>query len=157
MLVDGTVVLFRHAEAPGTGDPPDFRLDDCATQRNLDESGRTQARRIGAEFRAHGIVVASVLSSQWCRVQDSAELAFPGRRRDEPIFNSYFRDARSQQQQTEAARALIDAWKGPGVLAVFTHQVNITDLTGVVPASGEGVIVRGAHGGGVQVLGRLKP
>ncbi len=157
MLVDGTVVLFRHAEAPGTGDPPDFRLDDCATQRNLDESGRTQARRIGAEFRAHGIVVASVLSSQWCRVQDSAELAFPGQRRDEPIFNSYFRDARSRQQQTEAARALIDTWTGPGVLAVFTHQVNITDLTGVVPASGEGVIVRGAQEGGVQVLGRLKP
>lgn len=157
LLLDGTVVLFRHAEAPGTGDPSVFRLDDCATQRNLDEGGRTQARRIGLEFRAHGVVVAAVLSSQWCRAQDTAELAFPGLRRDEPIFNSYFRNTESRQQQTEAARTLIEAWKGPGVLAVFTHQINITDLTDIVPSSGEGVIVRGAAGGRIDVLGRIRP
>ena len=68
------VALLRHVHAPGTGDPPGFRLDDCATQRNLSEAGREQARTIGARFREHGIVNVVIYSSQWCRCMETAKL-----------------------------------------------------------------------------------
>lgn len=157
LLESGAVILFRHAEAPGVGDPPGFRLDDCSTQRNLSENGRVQARRIGEAFRAHGILVTAALSSQWCRTQDTAELAFPGLRRDEPVFNSFFRDSQARASQTRAARELVQRWRGPGVLVVFTHEVNITALTGVVTSSGEGLIVQADDAGAIKVVGRLIP
>ena len=72
----GHVALIRHALAPGTGDPAGFRVDDCATQRNLSPAGRAQARAIGERFRANGIDTAALFSSQWCRCLDTArELA----------------------------------------------------------------------------------
>jgi phosphohistidine phosphatase SixA len=154
---DGSIVLFRHAEAPGTGDPPGFRLGDCSTQRNLSETGRRQAREIGARFRERRIAVGAVVSSQWCRTRETAELAFPGRVREEPAFNSFFGDAAAREDaQTAAARALLTRWRGPGVLVVTTHQVNITALTGVYPASGEGVVLR-PDGQSLAVVGRLAP
>lgn len=155
-LQDGSIVLFRHATAPGGGDPPGMKLGDCATQRNLNEAGRAQAKRLGEQFRQRGIKVAAVLTSQWCRTRETAELAFPGRAREESSFNSFFGDPSRQLAQTAAAQALLHRWKGPGVLVVVTHQVNITSLTGIVPASGEGVVVR-PQGAGLEVLGRLAP
>lgn len=152
------IVLFRHAEAPGVGDPPDFRLGDCGTQRNLSERGRVQAQELGARFRARNIAVGQVLSSQWCRTRDTAELAFPGRVQVAPAFNSFFNEDTAQSaRQTAAARAVLVAWRGPGVLVVVTHQVNITALTGVFPASGEGIAVRAVSADGVEVVGRLPP
>lgn len=152
------IVLFRHADAPGTGDPQQFRLGDCSTQRNLSERGRGQARDLGARFRARNVAVGQVLSSQWCRTRDTAELAFPGRVQEAPAFNSFFNeDADQSARQTAAARAALAAWRGPGVLVVVTHQVNITALTGVYPASGEGVVVRAVPAGGLEVVGRLPP
>lgn len=155
-LQGGAVVLFRHAIAPGTGDPANFRLNDCATQRNLDAAGRAQARRIGEQFRARNINVARVLTSQWCRTRETAQLAFPGLLQDEPAFNSFFSDRSTEAEQTRAARQILARWRGPGVLVIVTHQVNITALTGVVPESGEGVVVRVGEGG-LEVLGRVKP
>jgi phosphohistidine phosphatase SixA len=155
-LRQGGVVLFRHAIAPGGGDPPGFRLNDCATQRNLDEAGRQQARRIGATFASRGVAVGVVLTSQWCRARETAALAFPGQGRDEPIFNSFFADRGQGPAQTAAARPLLARWTGPGALVVVTHQVNVTGLTGIVPASGEGVVVR-IDSGGVSVVGRIRP
>ncbi len=155
-LQSGGIVLFRHALAPGTGDPTNFRLSDCSTQRNLSNEGRTQARRIGEQFRARNISVAKVLTSQWCRARETAQLAFPGLVRNEPAFNSFFGDRSTEAKQTRAARQILSQWGGPGVLVVVTHQVNITALTGVMPASGEGVVVR-MRGTEVEVLGRIKP
>ncbi len=153
------VVLFRHAQAPGVGDPPQFKLGDCATQRNLSAEGREQARRLGERFRARGVQVGAVRTSQWCRTRETAELAFPGQARDAPAFNSFFGDYGSAPAQTAAALAELAAWRGPGVLVVVTHQVNITALTGVYPASGEGVVVRRRADGaaGVEVVGRVAP
>lgn len=153
-LQRGAIVLLRHATAPGIGDPANFRLGDCATQRNLDDTGRAEAARIGATFRAHRVTVGAVESSQWCRTRETAELAFPGRQTDEPIFNSFFDDASNTAPQTAAARALLQRWRGPGALVVVTHQVSITALTGIVPASGEGVVV-GYVDGKIAVLGRI--
>lgn len=153
-LQSGTVVLMRHAFAPGLGDPPGFELGQCQTQRNLSSGGREQARRIGQAFRDQGVDVRRVLASQWCRTQETAELAFPGLVHPHPAFNSFFQDASSQDAQTREALALIRAWTGPGVLVVVTHQVNITALTGVVPSSGEGLVVR-PQGDQLTVLARL--
>ena len=158
LVQDGTVVLLRHASAPGVGDPPGFTLDDCSTQRNLDDAGRAQAKRLGQAFRGRQVAVRQVLPSQWCRTRETAQLAFPGLVQDAPVFNSFFADAGRDRdrEQTAQALALLGQWRGPGVLVVVTHQVNITALSGVVPASGEAVVLRPAAGR-LQLLGRLQP
>jgi hypothetical protein len=155
-LRGGAIVLFRHAYAPGGGDPAGMRLGDCATQRNLDATGRAQAMRIGEALRAEGVPIGAVLTSEWCRTRETAELAFPGQARPEPIFNSFFADRRTGPAQTEAARALLLGWGGPGTLFVSTHQVNITGLTRIVPASGEGIVLQ-RQGGELVVVGRIRP
>jgi Histidine phosphatase superfamily (branch 1) len=156
LLRAGGIALFRHANAPGVGDPPGMRLDDCSTQRNLDEEGRLQAMRIGNAFRSRGIQVSAVLTSQWCRAVQTAEIAFPGLVRVEPVFNSFFDDQKARRPQTEDARRLLEGWRGPGALFVSTHQVNITALTGLAAASGEGVVLRPGDDG-LVVFGRIRP
>jgi len=152
----GAIVLFRHARAPGTGDPPGFRLGDCATQRNLDDAGRAEARAIGAGFRARQVPVGRVLTSQWCRARDTAELAFPGRAEEQSAFNSFFDNRAAEAEATRRALAILGAWTGPGALVVFTHQVNISALTGEVPRQAEGLVVQ-VRNGTVAVQGRLPP
>lgn len=155
-VTDGTVVLFRHALAPGGGDPTNHTLDDCSTQRNLSTEGKDQARRIGAEFKKRQIEVSAVWSSQWCRTRDTADLAFPGQRIDQPVFNSFFNQSHVTAARTRAAQQLLSSWRGSGVLVVVTHQVNITALTGVMPASGEGVVVK-LSASGIKIVGRITP
>ncbi|MGF7160304.1 hypothetical protein FHS85_001927 [Rhodoligotrophos appendicifer] len=155
LSADG-IVLFRHATAPGIGDPPGMSLEDCSTQRNLSEAGRAQARQIGARFRDRGVAPGAVLTSRWCRARETADLAFPGRAKVEPAFDSFFGNQQSREAQTRAARALLLAWRGPGVLFVSTHQVNITALTGRVPSSGEGIVLK-PEGDELVILGSLKP
>lgn len=156
LLQDGRLVLVRHAHAPGGGDPPGFQLGDCSTQRNLDDTGRAQARRLGERVRASGLRIGAVWTSQWCRTRDTAELAFPGLAQEQPAFNSFFGAPERGAAQTRQASALLRAWRGLGLLVVVTHQVNISALTGVVPASGEGVVLSVA-GDRLRVEGRLPP
>lgn len=152
----GQTVLIRHARAPGTGDPRGFALDDCATQRNLSEEGRTQARLIGARFAERGIDLARVLSSRWCRSLETARLAF-GAERVEPHepLDSFFGDRSDEPARSAAARRAIAAFAGPGVLVMVTHQVNITALTGIVPREGEAIVVT-ADADSVRTLGRIR-
>lgn len=153
------IVLFRHATAPGVGDPANFKLDDCATQRNLSEAGRAEARKLGAQFRNRKIVVGAVLTSKWCRTRETAQLAFGKEAvRDEAAFNSSFLASSDiSDAQTAQARAVLARWRGPGALVVVTHQVNITALTGVNPASAEGVVLRAAGDGSLKVIGTITP
>jgi phosphohistidine phosphatase SixA len=154
----GGMVLFRHALAPGGGDPPGFKLDDCSTQRNLSDEGREQARRIGQALRQRGVKVQEVWHSAWCRTRDTAQLAFPDLRapalRPEPVFNSFFSDRSSAPAQTQSARQMLLDWRGSGCLVVITHQVNITALTDIFPQSGEGVVLR-RQAGMLKVVGQL--
>jgi len=145
--------MMRHAIAPGGGDPPGFRLDACETQRNLSDEGRAQARAIGEVFRARGIGDATVLSSAWCRARETAALLGLGLVAREPALDSFFGDRALGPGRTEALRALLAAWSG-GPLVLVTHQVNITALTGVFPASGETVLVR--TGAAPEVLSRFR-
>lgn len=152
----GLVVLLRHATAPGTGDPPGFRLEDCATQRNLSEDGREQARTLGDAFRARGIGVERVLSSRWCRCLETARLLGLAPVEAFPPLDSFFADRSRGGRQTAALLRFVEAWQGSGNALLVTHQVNITALTDVFPASGEAVVLRPVPGG-FELLGRLKP
>ncbi|MEJ8574100.1 histidine phosphatase family protein [Microbaculum marinum] len=153
----GHVVLMRHANAPGTGDPEEFRIDDCSTQRNLDNRGRLQARATGAAMRANGIETLEVRSSQWCRCAETAELLDLGPVVADPALNSFFSDRGSGAQQTAAVRDYIaEVTPGSPTRLLVTHQVNITALTKIFPASGEIVVIRPTGDGG-EVLGRLGP
>jgi len=153
----GNVVLMRHAIAPGGGDPPGFRLGDCSTQRNLSEQGRQQARATGEGFRLRGIPVERVLTSQWCRSRETAELLQLAVVEEYPVLNSFFSDRSTAAEQTKALRRFVGSAAPRGNIVLVTHQVNITELTGVFPASGELVVIRPDGKGGFSVLGRLYP
>ena len=153
----GHVALMRHADAPGTGDPASFRLEDCTTQRNLGERGRAQARRLGEEFRRRGVPVALVLTSQWCRARETAELMALGPVEDEPAaLNSFFGRPGEREAATAALRRRLSALPaGAPAVVMVTHQVNITALTDVLPAPGEIVVLKRDAQGGVATVGRL--
>ncbi|MEM1365266.1 MAG: histidine phosphatase family protein [Pseudomonadota bacterium] len=139
----GYTILLRHANAPGTGDPRNFELGNCATQRNLDSRGRLDARRIGAQFAARGTVITEVLTSEWCRCQDTAELAFEGNDIEAfPPINSFFRTPETEVEQTAATLERIYNFSGIGNQVMVTHQVNITALTGERPRQGDAIVVR---------------
>lgn len=148
------VAVMRHAIAPGTGDPPGFRLEDCSTQRNLSEEGRDQGRRIGERFREQGILEMAVYSSQWCRCLETARLLGLGDVTELPDLNSFFNDRATEETQTAKARAFIAAYEGDLPLMLVTHQVNITALTGITPASGEIIVLR-KMADGFEVLGSI--
>ena len=151
----GHVLIVRHAQTvPGVGDPPGFRVDDCATQRNLSEAGRAQSRAMGARLAASGVRVDEVLSSGWCRSLDTARLAF-GRASRFPPLDSFFDDRGSEPRQTAAVRERVRTWRGPGTLALVTHQVNVTALTGEVPAMGEAIVLAPGGAAGFTVVGRI--
>lgn len=149
----GAVAMIRHARAPGTGDPPDFDLTDCATQRKLSDDGRTQARALGEAFRQQGVPVADVLSSRWCRCTETAQIAF-GRVTPFPPLDSFFQRPEAKTVQMEALKDHLRSWDGAGTLVLVTHQVNITALTGIFPSEGE-VIVLERREGDLKLAGRL--
>lgn len=151
----GHVLLLRHALAPGTGDPADFSVDDCATQRNLNETGRQQARDIGALLRDAGIESAQVYSSQWCRCMDTAELLGVGQVQALPVLNSFFRNPERADPQTRALEAWIREQPLERPTVLVTHQVNITALTGIYPSSGELVLID-TRGDALQVVSTLE-
>ncbi|HSA82178.1 MAG TPA: histidine phosphatase family protein [Geminicoccaceae bacterium] len=153
----GAVALIRHALAPGTGDPAGFRLDDCATQRNLSDAGREQARALGERLRAEGVARAAIYSSQWCRCLETARLLDLGEVRELPALNSFFNDRSRADQQTDELRSFLRAAPPSDPLVLVTHQVNIRTLTGEAPRSGEIIVVALPLGGQVAVLGRIPP
>ena len=137
----GGVLLVRHASTePGLGDPPGFVLSQCQTQRNLSEAGRAQARALGAWFARHALPVQAVLSSQWCRCLDTAQLAF-GRVQAWPALNSTFDGQGQPDAQLRELRQRLAGLR-EGTLEVWvTHQVIMTALTGAYPAMAEGFLV----------------
>ena len=151
------VVMLRHALAPGTGDPSNFDLADCSTQRNLSAEGRSQAQQIGQAFQDQEVSVRQVLSSQWCRCLETAQLMDLGPVEPYPPLNSFFRDrSTATTQTTDIRREMGSQVDQPGVVVMVTHQVNITELTDIVPLSGEAVVLE-AQPAGIKVLGTILP
>jgi len=153
----GHIAIMRHALAPGTGDPANFELGDCSTQRNLSEAGRRQARRTGDFLRSVGVEQARVFTSQWCRCRDTAELLDLGPVEELPALNSFF-EARSRgPEQTQALREKIAGMDLSQPVVMVTHQVNITSLTSVFPSSGEILVLRRLDDGEIDVVGTVDP
>jgi phosphohistidine phosphatase SixA len=153
----GHVALVRHGSAPPGygGDPPGFRIDDCATQRNLDELGREQARALGEAFRRHGVRVDRVVSSPWCRCLDTARLMAVG-----PVDSSWAlvpdRDPAVPVRLREL-KELISGWRGPGTLVLVTHALTVRPLTGFLPLQAETVVLKPepGSGAGATLVGRI--
>ena len=155
----GHVVFMRHSDAPGSGgygDPPGYRLDDCATQRNLSDEGRAHARRTGEAFRKHGLTFDRVLTSPWCRCKETAQLAI-GKEAEifTPLSNLVGR-SQHRDEQVKALKAYLAGLQANTRVLFVTHGVVINALTGVSPSSGEMVIVKPGPGGEPKVAGRLK-
>jgi phosphohistidine phosphatase SixA len=151
----GYVALMRHTEAPGGfGDPPGFRVDDCATQRNLSAKGRADAAKIGTRLKSEGIAIEKIVSSPWCRCKDTATLLNLGAVETEATFGNVVVLRDQRESLAAGARALIARWTGRGNVLVVTHGANIAALTSISPASGEIVVVRGGSGG-IEPVGRL--
>ncbi len=152
----GYVVLMRHAEAPGTGDPANFQLSDCSTQRNLSAAGRSQAAKIGRAFRDRAVPIAKILSSQWCRCLDTARLLNVGTVQPFPALNSFFQTSNREPKQTAMVRQWIKTNSTQnGVSILVTHQVNITALTNIFPQQGELIVLNTTADGTLKVVGRI--
>ena len=139
----GKIILIRHAKAPGGGDPEGFKIKDCKTQRNLDEVGINQSKKIGKLFKEKKIKIDQVLSSQWCRCKDTAKYAFRNYK-EFSALNSTFQPPydKNAKKQIKELRNYIQQWNGNGSnLVLVTHYVIITAITDVAPRSGEIVII----------------
>jgi phosphohistidine phosphatase SixA len=145
-LNDGQhVLLMRHADAPGYGDPKGYQLDKCSTQRNLGDYGKKQSVLIGDWLKNQGITSANVISSQWCRCMDTAKLLNIGPVQISPALGSFFDDMSLEKQQTKELEKLIQSKlnsnnKAP--LILVTHHVNIQAYTGKVVNVGDMVLVK---------------
>ncbi len=150
------IALIRHALAPGFSDPDGFKLGDCKTQRNLSKGGKRQAKRIGALFRKKGIRNASVLTSQWCRCRETANLMNIGKVKDLPVLNSFFENDELRTPQTKALKAWLSQQKIKMPMVLVTHQVNISAFTGTSTSSGEIVFVKFPIGKAPISLGTIE-
>ena len=152
----GQVVLMRHAlTTPGAGDPPDMRLEDCSTQRNLSDEGRRHARAVGAALRAHKVPVDRVLTSPWCRCIETARLVFGVSGQVSRALDNLFGRHDNEARQVSALRALAGEWRGNGNLFLVSHGSTILAVTGISPETSEMVIVTPREGGALAIAGRL--
>lgn len=151
----GHYLVLRHATAPGTFDPPGYRIDDCSTQRNLSDDGRAEARRLGAELRKQNVPIGRVLSSRWCRCLETARLAF-GRAEPWPALDSLRRG--EEDARTREMRAFVSAPLSGSNIVLVTHQFNIRAVTGLPSIeSGETIVLAPLGDAGFRVAGRLAP
>jgi phosphohistidine phosphatase SixA len=144
------VLLMRHADAPGYGDPTGYVIGQCSTQRNLGDYGKKQAKTIGAWLTSQGIQKADVFSSPWCRCLDTANLLNKGPIKIETSLGSFFDDMSLEKKQTRALEGFIKnelAKQSKAPLILVTHHVNIQAYTGKVVGVGDMVLVRVSENG----------
>ncbi len=138
--ISANVIFLRHALAPGVGDPENFIKEDCSTQRNLNNKGRLQARFIGNYLRSTNLKFSQILTSEWCRCIDTARELNLGQWTTFSGLNSFFQEYQKKDQVMNKLQKKLNSL-GYSDLALFvTHQVIISEQTGIVPRSGEMVL-----------------
>ena len=137
----GKLIFIRHAYAPGGGDPKNFDINDCKTQRNLSNSGRDQAKKIGFYFKENNIPIGKVYSSEWCRCKETASIAFNDFE-TKSFLNSFFSSqfAKNRDSQMKKLKIFISNWNENKNLVFVTHYVVISESLNYAPSSGEIVI-----------------
>ena len=154
----GRLLMLRHAQAPGSGDPPGFRLDDCATQRNLDAAGRAQSVSLGHRLARAGILRAKVYSSQWCRCLETARLLGIGQVEVLPALNSFYPTPAERIPRIKALRDFLAQLPTTGEPVILvTHQFTIAEFTGQGIESGGGSLFQLNGTGSPHWLGALVP
>ena len=137
----GKLIFIRHAIAPGGGDPENFDINECGTQRNLDKNGKTQAKEIGNYLSRNKILIDKVISSEWCRCKETALLAF-NKFETKSFLNSFYSSkfVKNKDQQMKELKTYIKKWKSKKNLVLVTHYVVISEMLDYNPSSGEIVI-----------------
>jgi phosphohistidine phosphatase SixA len=154
----GHVLVMRHAQTvPGIGDPPNFKIGDCSTQRNLSDAGRDSARALGGQLQKANVKFDMVETSAWCRCVDTAKLVFKTTPQVYAPINSTFNDRSTQPNRTDEVQKHIRSWRGAGNLALVTHMVNIQSLTGEVLGMNEVIVLKPSptEASGFKIIGRL--
>ena len=151
----GYVLLLRHTIAPGVGDPENFKLNDCSTQRNLSQLGREDAKAVGDWLKRRDIKISRVESSRWCRAKETAQLLGIGKVRLNSNLDSLFESADPAKaiQTLRVKKQIIDWRNKSGLLVLVGHFVNIGAVAGVGVGSGEGVLVKADSKGKITVVG----
>ncbi len=151
----GYVLLLRHTLAPGSGDPANFKLNDCSTQRNLSEVGKKDAKEVGEWIKRREIKIFGVESSRWCRAKDTARLLNLGKVKLNKNLDSLFQesDAVNHPSTLKVRQQILNHRNKVGLLILVGHFVNIGAVTGVGVESGEGVLVRADSKGVLKVVG----
>lgn len=154
----GRLLMLRHAHAPGNGDPPNFSLGDCSTQRNLDATGREQARALGRRLAKAGVKSARVYSSQWCRCLETARLLGLGEPEALPALNSFYPVPEARESRLAELRRFLAAQPSDGPLLILvTHQFTISGLTDAGTPSGGGSLFQLNGTGSPRLIGSLAP
>ena len=137
----GKLIFIRHAYAPGGGDPENFNIYNCSTQRNLSESGRIQSKKIGNFFKENKIKIKNVYSSEWCRCKETASLAFKSFK-TKSFLNSFFSSkfAHKKKSQIKDFQKFLNIWDKKNNLIFITHYVVISEILDYPPSSGEIVV-----------------
>ena len=152
----GHILMIRHAMAPGNGDPLNFRIGDCSTQRNIDIFGRAQAQNIGKWLRTNGIDSARIYSSQWCRCLETAKLIGLGSVQELTALNSFYERIQNREPNLSALNDFISRQPLEGKLIIFvTHFVTIAALTDKSVSSGEGILLQLHRNAAYTVVGHL--
>ena len=153
----GYVVLMRHTTAEQTGDPLVLKINDCSVQRNLSKKGQGEAEVIGQAFRNRSIPVVEVLSSRYCRTQETAELAFGRVTQWQPLDLLFALPEQDRDARTEIVAKSIGAFAGEGNLIMITHRPNIDALTLELVEPGGFLVLEPDHEGSFDIVGYLAP
>ena len=137
----GNIIFIRHAYAPGGGDPENFDINDCSTQRNLNDNGRNQSKKIGNLLKRNEVPVDKVISSEWCRCKETASIAF-NEFKTKNFLNSFYspKFAKNKKKQIKNLKNYINNWDGNKNLVLVTHYVVISEALDYASRSGEIVI-----------------
>ena len=137
----GNLIFIRHAYAPGGGDPNNFDINDCNTQRNLSNSGREQAKNIGIFFKENNIKIENVYSSEWCRCKETALIAFK-KFENKNFLNSFFSSkfAENKDLQVKNLRKFIKDFDSDKNLIFVTDYVVISEILNYSSSSGEIIV-----------------